>query len=820
MTAVRRRPAGSAPNGAAGWLQAERPALRRIPGNDICARLIPMPMDSAVGMALSELGMRGAMSRLYAAMVLSSSNTDAIREGRVHGPAEDAGGNTTAVSCMTELSRWIGALETFTGQADLENEFLFPIRKSAESLQHMREDDRRSTDVEGLVFAVSGPQYDDAAGQDLKTVSALVPSLESAMCIRVKNWDEDNGTGWHVFGNVQPVPLVNRMHPTKKHRITPAESTNGLEGMGFLKCPLSDAGCFRKSVAMENFCEVYSRQKQKRHMLGAPLILHGRVTSIDPNRISLSGCGRSEAYLTAYLSEDACMTFAEKRTGELEGEYARVLVVAWYWSDYDGRREKPEYEAYIVEKTDLNGALTGDVEGLVRVLGPTAVEMIEDRYGYVPESPSLVREADRVSFRNRGGTEADHVQRQFLESTREIRNTRQAADGSIHCFPKITPGIRGPMPKAGDESAALQILLFIIKNEDCGVPVTRGRVRTRFHAGSLPGMRLLESRRHVTEREGGFAVATANGRRAGYEQTVEDLGRGLGPLMAPAVFLPDLETGQTPPSFVVTYLEKSGYRRIKVDGYACKIALYRDGAPERDVDACAAKVREWAEKILDEFGSVSHPLTPAYLAPRMPEAASAVPAIYVEKVLNMMENDGRVRRDGGGSWSVSMKDRIRRVFSKHPKEILSKEQVMRRATVAGRDVDAVEEILHQLLNDGLLSEIPGGKWATPETADAKRAEELYERAEHLVRVRLGRRAMDEQVFLGYVARLLGELGAGYGLLEAARDVADRLVADGVVEKHDGMYRSGRLRPQSGYMAKTLGEKRDGTYRPGHGPTSH
>ena len=744
-------------------------------------------MDSVAGSALSERVMRSAMSSLYASMVLSSANTDAIRGGRIHGPVNDAAGNSTAVSCMKELSSWIGELERYTGREDLEDAFLFPIRKSAEALQNMRWGSRRSTDVEGLVFAASSPQYDLAAGRDLKTVSVLVPRLESAMCIRVEEWDKNNRTGWYAFRNVQPVPLVNRMHPTKAHRTRPIESRGGLGAMDFLKCPLSDAESFRKSVAMENFCEVYSRQKQKRHMLGAPLILHGKVTSIDPHRINLSGLCHDKAYLTAYLSEEAGRTFSEGAGGH-EGRCARVLVVAWYWSDYDDEKEQSEYEAYIVEEVEEGEALAGDAEGLVRVRGPADVGTMESRYGHVPESPSLVLKGDRVCLRSRGGAEADHVQRQFLDGTEAIRNGRQKSDGSIHSFPKIALGMRVAAPR-DDEFELQRILLFVIKSWDAGIPATKDQIRELFPSAFRRRMRKLESRGMLANREGLTAV-TDLGRKTAYAYAAEDLKHSLGQLTTPVVFLPELDTGQAPPSFVVRYLKRLGYRRAKVDGHSCGIALHRDGASEREIDACTAKVRDLAEKILDEFCSAPHPLTPAYLTEKIPYAGSVVPAVYVEKVLGMMEGDGRVRRDGGGSWSVPMKDKIRRAFSKHPEEILSKKQIMSMAAVAGTDADAAEEVLHQLRNDGLLSEIRGGRWTTPEVADGVLAREMYEAAKRLVRERLRRRDMDKRVFLVYMEGLLSDLELKCSLLEAAEEITGRLVADGVLEIRDGICRPG------------------------------
>ena len=374
-------------------------------------------MDT-VGEALSEQRMRHAMSCLYATMVLSQANTLAIQEGRIGKIREkEMRGNPTAVSCMKDLAKWVDALKTFIEPVDLETSFLFPMKQSAALLQLMRNDMRRSTSVTGLVFAASDPVHDDITGRYLSTVSAIVPSMECAMCIRVEDWDGENKVGWYAFEGVQPIPLVNRMRPTSAFSIKTSKPEESIREMDFLKCSMSDVEVFRKSVAMENFCEVHSRQTQKRHMLGAPITLHGLVSRISANRVSLRGCGNGNESLTAYLSDGVCREFAERQMGRLEGKYVCALVAVWYWSDHDGN-EKPEFEAYAIEEVNLDGAVAGDAVGFVRIRGRASVGDIQGMYGHLPESKSLVKKGDQVLFGVGGRDGRNPVHRKFSEGHR------------------------------------------------------------------------------------------------------------------------------------------------------------------------------------------------------------------------------------------------------------------------------------------------------------------------------------------------------------------------------------------------------------------
>ena len=88
------------------------------------------------GNHLSERYMREAMSRLYAAMVLSEANTEALRTGAA-GSAE-ADGSPTAVSCMNGLNRWLDIMRMHAEPDRFSDAIGTPIRRSAEFLRYVR----------------------------------------------------------------------------------------------------------------------------------------------------------------------------------------------------------------------------------------------------------------------------------------------------------------------------------------------------------------------------------------------------------------------------------------------------------------------------------------------------------------------------------------------------------------------------------------------------------------------------------------------------------------------------------------------------------
>lgn len=726
---------------------------------------------------LSEPKMREAMSRLYTAMVLSEPNTEMIRNGTAGRGSVEADGNPIAVSCMIGLDRWLYALKMHAEPDLFEEAIARPIRMSAEFLRHMRTlRPRRSISITALVFEVSEPHYDPVTDRNIRTVSAISPDVENAVYVRMDDWDWSGVPGWYVFTGVQPILLVNRLRMTKGSTVTPAgpgAGRAGLGGLNFLNCPLSGAEAFRRSLAMENFCEVRSWQAGGKHMLGAPLVLHGRVSGISPHRISLAGCDRGGTFLSAYLSEGAAGMLPAGRTGEV---YVRALAVAWYRGDADAGTA-PDMEVYMIEETDRGGAVAGDAAGLARVEGPVGVEEMHDRYGCVPESDLLERRGDRVIFRRTGGMSGG-LHREFAQRVDEIREARRAGH-SIHCFPEDVFSDRITDDRITHELGYAKTrddLLSIIEAEDRGCAAAEGPAG----GGDGPTSRSVWVLKQLGLVEGtaDAPAATPSGRRHGYRCAADVMVRRLDSLKA-AVFVPDLDAPGIPPSFVPKYLKAGGYRASTVRGSKCGMVMSMEDAPEQDLGACAHRAGEWMDAILREFDAVAHPLTPAYLAEKLGAGRPGVPPAYVESILNAMADGGAVKRDGG-SWRVPLEDRIMRVLGKSPGRALRKQQIMSGASIPGMDRDAADAALEKLRSSGAALEVLRDRWTGASGAADALAREVYEEAVSLYRKmpENRRRRMGSAAFLPYLERRLHDLGMRAGRQEAARRAVDMMVWDG------------------------------------------
>ena len=747
-------------------------------------------MRKALAGSIREPAMRINMMRLYASMVKSARNTELILSGRFAGiTEEDAGGNYDIKGRMVRLSRWLEELQIGSTERNFENSFLGPIRKAAEFRAYMGRRSPASTDVDGFVFVVSDPYNDGIAKEEMCTLTAIVPCLQSAMYIRVR--DTGIAPGWKTFRNVQPMPLTNRLYPTRLDMAV-SERRLDMAGMGFLKCPLSEVEGFERSLAMENFCEIGSGQTEKKPRLGAPVMVSGRVTGINPYRITVSGCGLSGSQMTASLSSDLGNGFTRNRLGELKNTWARMLVVVWYWSDGDSDDERPLPELHMIEKTTEECTVVDDIVGLVRIFGHAKTEDLERIYGRVPKHLPLEQGGDGIFLPSCNNGSGDEVSREFVNTVDAIRAMRlEAGSPNIHCAPDevLDEGIteKYVLDRLKKNPDMQLVLLRIILGEERGGGSTKKEIRK-----SLP---------HVTDRafsyclwllkirfvleEGGILRATGPGKRHAYEAGVA---RSVAPELKPAVFLPDLRDTEIPVSFVMRYLGENSYLPISVGGHPCKIAWLRPDASTEEADACAAKVEGMRENVLDVFDSHYHPITAWGISDELGADGLNVPTAYVDALLIMIEKSGGVYRVGD-SWGVSTEKKIRRTIARNAMGI-SKDGIMRMPFIAGKDKDETDGILETLRNDGTVSVLPNGDWI-----DRKNLEQWQRRTrgttarDFAVSLLAGRRGgMDETAFMDRLHYRICETVSMFTRREQSESAAKQLIDDRVIELHDGMLR--------------------------------
>lgn len=732
------------------------------------------------------------MAGLHAAMVKSRANMNIVLEDRLIGmDDEETGGNPSVRRRMVRLAEWLEDIRVISAEPDFKKSFRLPIRKAAEFLSYLRRGDvPTSIDIDGLVFAVSSPYYDETADTEVSTVSAVFPCLQSAMHVRVK--DAEVASGWNTFSKVQPIPLINRINPIRM-KIGKLGKRPDIGEMDFLKCPLSGVAGFERSLAMENFCEI-ENGRDDRPKLGAPLVVCGRVKDISPYRIVVCGCDAARSSMTASLSPELGSGFENAGLGGMKGAWVRMLVAVWYHGDGDGEKDRMRPVAYMIEKTTRDQAIVDEMVGHARMFGPVALADMEREYGRIPERLPMAVVGGKVSSPGCPVIPESEAYAKFIAVTADIRAARFSTGlHDLHCQPddilddKLTRKyLQAKLRKHKDMRL---MLTRIIRCGDYHKQPTKKELRHLMDIGSRFSYYLwLLEHKFVQRDEDDRLVATKAGIEGALESTRGDIERAIKP--GAAVFLPGADV-DVPGPLAIKYFEKhDSYSPINMDGYPCDVAWVRQDASDEDVNACRSKVDRMMYGVLDAFYSSYHSITAEYVADAVADNGSKIPAAYIGAVLSTLERAGRVSRDGD-SWRVPMRGKMERVIARSDKA-LSKEGIMRSSFVAGMYKDAAEDELAALEKDGIARKLPDGRWISVEKLDQWEGQVAYEEATKAALALLGKRrsGMDKDMFMDRLGSSVQSAIRGSNWREQLRRAVGRLEDDRVIEANDGMYRLG------------------------------
>ena len=739
---------------------------------------------------IREQQMRNSMASLHAAMVRSVDNTNIVLEGGLIGMDDaETGGNRNIKGRMARLSEWLEDIHVISAESDFENSFMFPIKKAAEFLSYLRREDvPTSIDMNGLVFAVSSPYYDETVDMERGTVSAIFPCLQSAMHVRVK--DMAVTPGWKTFKSVQPIPLINRMNPTRLE-IVRLDERPEIAGFDFLKCPLSCVVGFERSLAMENFCEVGSSNTD-RPKLGAPLVVCGRVKNINPYRVTISGCDAAESIMTASVSPELGKGFEGRQLQAIKGAWVRMLITAWYHGDGDDEKDRMPPQSHMIEETTKEQAITDEIIGHARMFGSTKMTTLEREYGRIPEHLPLAVIGDEVSLPSSPTNFENEACAKFADVMADIRGARfKTGRHDLHCQPD---------DMLDDRLTKKYLLAKLRKYKDMRFMLTRIIKCNEYH--KLPSKKELRElmdirgrfsyylwlleHRFVQRNKDGRLVATKAGIEGALESMRSDIGRAI--KLDTAIFLPDVDMDM-PGSLAIEYLKKhDSYSPITVDGHSCVIAWIRQDASDEDTSACRLKVDRIIEDVLGVFYSSYHSTTAEDISGKVANKRARSSAAYINAILSTLERIGRVSRDGD-SWLIPMRDKIERVITKSD-EALSKDEIMRLSVVAGMYKSEVDDVLAALVKNGIARKLPDGKWIYGEKSDRWMGQVAYKAAKTATIALLGRRrsGMDKDMFIDYLGSSVRKAVRGSNWREQLKRVVVQLEDDHIIELDDGMYR--------------------------------
>jgi hypothetical protein len=297
---------------------------------------------------LREGGVRTALQAFYNAVIGSSDNAKIISETDPDKISSDMGSGTPlSKSCFSASVMWLQHLKDIVRAEFYRDYFQTPFQLAAAYVLSMRA--RPTTRLTGYIISKSDPFFEKFFGEVID-ITVAIPDLGSALMARCPSEDVEHiKSTTCTLNNVQPIPLVNRMHMVRGRFVEPAHEQLRLVDLRFMETDVESFGMLRQSLAFENFCEYWSRFHGR--TLGVPRVIMGNV-KVGHEYLEIndfSGRAKVWVHLPPYL-------------GEVFAGPSRVLVVYPYGL---GREPKPEALAVepIESEHEVENKSTKDMVG-------------------------------------------------------------------------------------------------------------------------------------------------------------------------------------------------------------------------------------------------------------------------------------------------------------------------------------------------------------------------------------------------------------------------------------------------------------------------
>ena len=742
---------------------------------------------------VSERALQGFRVSFYDAIVSSAKNAELLS---AKDPAdiriEECEGNWWSQNSVMRVCDWLNAVRDVSARGAFESQVLEPVRVSARYLSSVRRLSKPTADVDGWVLGVSRPYPYEQYEEDKVTAFAVVPELESVMSARLGAGDGVSAGPCRI-GCVQPIPLVNRLHPSRR-AFARTGGRPDMAGWNFLKTGFGDVCMLGQSAETECFFEAESAQSEQRHHLGAAFMLACKIEDVcEPNIVVQSVPGKELA--TMALSEG--MATSAGRGGLSEGRYARVLGVQWY-----GEGEKlPEIfmaDAAVSERD----ALADEIAGHVRARGSVPLEDLKEEYGRVglAGAGALSVNKGAVSYAYRRSAQ-DPVADAFIKSSMRLRSLRARFGtgepqrvGWSDVLDEDKMSARGMARLLKSRTQLRDILAYVQTHIDCtGRGVAAARIADASGMEVDSAKRLLRWLKYLglAEKKDGLIWSAGAARDALSEAFSEHVGKIEA--ASDVVSVPEL-AGSVPQSVVVARLSRpdGGFVPLQDGGRANRLYWVRKGAGGHAVLSAEEKLRKLRAGVLRIARGVSFPVTAEYVAQEAEKSGLPISHLVANLTAESLARAGKFL-PSGQSWEYPVAERVADFLSENASGEFKVDDILSEARIAGRDRALVAEALASLAGRGRAAKLSDGIWSFGGGDGRIRShytEKIKGRALALLRSR--RNGMDRGALIGSLRRFVMDIDSERRLPDPAASITRALAEleeGGLVSGADGVWRA-------------------------------
>ena len=347
----------------------------------------------SVRLLVKERKVRDLMTKLYLSVSGATENARIMQDKNFlenFHPQTNNVGNPTIRRAMNQMFYGLAALKIFSKSEEaFEQQILGPFRAVAQFRTEVSNlagfsGRRKNTALYGWIFAKSKPHEDDY-GNVKGTLSILFPLLQTIMSMRIHE-EVANTLGYlmYKFENVLPFPLANRVQPTLRYGwIEKQNRSPQISGFHYLFASLADIDQFACSVEMRHYCEISSAQSGKRQLLGALLIIPGKVifASERQRRLIIGSMLDPTIQEKFFVSEQTMERLSPKLIDDFQGKLVRLVCIRWYdlGKEDDKHPASPEVIT-LQEESDESKLAEDELTGYVRIRGRVDINEITSKF--------------------------------------------------------------------------------------------------------------------------------------------------------------------------------------------------------------------------------------------------------------------------------------------------------------------------------------------------------------------------------------------------------------------------------------------------------
>lgn len=703
---------------------------------------------------------RWRLNGLYEAVIGSNVNAETLLKKDFESIDESsARGNVLARRCFITTLEWLRYMKEFVMSEEIYmNYFLKPVKSVCRFLLSVRELSPSSTDISGVVLSVSSP-FKNYFKSSVVSISIASPELQSVLNVRC---DADSygtiGYGTYSISGVQPIPFINRLHPTRL--CIGRSSTNfRLSDLDFIKLSFYDLKRISHSIDLKNVCEIPVHQKRSRS-LARPFVVAGRISSVRSPQIvlkdAINGNQATALMFTNKLLKNLNISDI-KQIEQLKGAYVRVLAIL-PWEPDEAINYYPEV-IYIEVAEHASDLILDDLIGYVMLrecVNKDELFRMYPRLNLSSVSPSVSREGELVKYEQTKSSD-DPIISKYLTEKNFVQSAIRATTmfqplvlSFSNVFDVNKIAVNG-VAKIIERDGYLQgIFLFLLKTQVQNGSIPRSLKKLAYHTPELlerlrSAVRWLVYTGCLTKSDGGL-VFTNKGYEVAYTITGSVYLEKLKSCNKHLMNLQEIaDTTGLPVKLILCLLQ--GWEKL---GLVNEIAIGRKKSgllwalspvEENDQKEAEVMLKSFFDPILSVLNKLPHGLALKKIKEELEINGTSLDEYVLNTLLSELHQSGVIEQQGD-TWFFPWDKRVENLLNQNSGDVFTTEEIIEKIHVPPIERSKVMGVLEELLKQKKIARISPDRWTHPSDLDVKNKKllksQVHEYAIQLLKSRGGR----------------------------------------------------------------------------------